>query len=210
MKNKYKVIKQIISTELTSFLFHYFQNKRRVAHLMFKHKYISPYNEDFGTWADPQAPNTYAHYGDVAFDTVLEGVQDKIEKAVGHKLMPTYSYARLYKKGDVLERHSDRHSCEVSCTLNLGGDKKWPIYYDPTGARGGKGVKITLSPGDVLLYYGHNEHWREAFTGDICGQVFLHYNDARKKESLKNIYDGRTCPGLPHWFPFSNRNEWLR
>ena len=63
MKNKYKVIKQIISTELTSFLFHYFQNKRRVAHLMFQHKYISPYNEDFGTWTDPQAPNTYAPVG---------------------------------------------------------------------------------------------------------------------------------------------------
>tara|TARA_R110000824_G_scaffold89720_2_gene219719 strand:+ start:206 stop:826 length:621 start_codon:yes stop_codon:yes gene_type:complete len=197
-KNKYLVIKKIISKELVDFLYHYFQNKRRATEIMFEARYLSPYNEDHGVWSDPQSPNTYSIYGDTVFDTVLEGVQEKIEKAVGHKLVPTYSYGRLYKAGDVLKHHTDRYSCEVSCTLNLGGDKKWPIYYDPKGL--GKGIKITLNPGDLLLYYGKYKHWRDAFTGKICGQVFLHYNDKRDKESLRNIYDGRQYPGLPNWF----------
>jgi hypothetical protein len=31
------------------------------------------------------------------------------------------------KKDAILERHKDRPSCEISTTLNLGGDL-WPIY----------------------------------------------------------------------------------
>ena len=29
------------------------------------------------------------------------------------------------KKGDVLHRHKDRYSCEISTTVNLGGDSPW-------------------------------------------------------------------------------------
>jgi len=34
------------------------------------------------------------------------------------------------KKGDELKRHKDRFSCEVSTTVNLGGDS-WPIFLSP-------------------------------------------------------------------------------
>jgi hypothetical protein len=198
-KNKYKVIKKAISRELTDFLFHYFQNKRRVTQIFFQSKYISPYNTDHGVWTDPQAPNTFSIYGDMAFDTILEGLKYKVEDVAGYDLYPTYSYARLYKKGDILERHSDRPSCEISCTLNIGGDK-WPIFYEPSGVTGAKGVKITLGPGDLLMYYGENEHWREPFTGETCGQVFLHYRDIKGKDAERSMYDGRQYPGLPYWF----------
>ena len=51
-----------------------------------------------------------------------------MEKLTGLKLYPAYTYARIYKKGDdVLKRHKDRFSCEISTTMNLGGDD-WPIY----------------------------------------------------------------------------------
>ena len=50
-----------------------------------------------------------------------------IEKHSGRKLLPTYSYMRIYKKGDVLADHRDRESCEISATLNLSGEK-WPIF----------------------------------------------------------------------------------
>ena len=43
-----------------------------------------------------------------------------MEKKTGLKLHPTYSYARIYKAGDImLKRHKDRFSCEISTTLNL-------------------------------------------------------------------------------------------
>ena len=76
-KEKYIIIKKVLSKELIDFLYHYFQNKRRVANVMINSKFLSPYDVTWGSWNDPQAPHTYSHYGDVAFDTVLEGVQDR-------------------------------------------------------------------------------------------------------------------------------------
>jgi hypothetical protein len=45
-----------------------------------------------------------------------------MEKHTKLKLIPTYSYARIYKKGDVLHRHKDRFSCEISTT-----SKSWVV-----------------------------------------------------------------------------------
>ena len=42
-----------------------------------------------------------------------------MQKKTGLKLVPTYSYTRLYRKGNILQRHKDRPSCEISTTLNL-------------------------------------------------------------------------------------------
>ncbi len=86
-------------------------------------------------------------------ETLLQEVKPVMEKHTGLKLSETYSYARIYKNGDVLARHKDRYSCEISTTLNLGGDP-WPIYLDPTGKTGQAGIKVDLKPGDMLIYSG--------------------------------------------------------
>ena len=53
----------------------------------------------------------------------------------------------------------------------------------------------------MLVYKGNLcEHWREAFEGTDCGQVFLHYNNQATKGSSDNIFDGRPHLGLPSWF----------
>ena len=129
-KNKYSVLKKAISKELANFVYSYFKNKRNVARVLFDTKYISPFTEYFGVWNDTQVPNTYSHYADLAMETLLQQVKPVMEKHTGLKLSETYSYARIYKKGDVLARHKDRYSCEISTTLNLGGDP-WPIYLIP-------------------------------------------------------------------------------
>ena len=51
-----------------------------------------------------------------------------MEKKTGLKLNPTYSYARIYKTGDLIDIKIDL--VEISTTLNLGGDP-WPIYLEP-------------------------------------------------------------------------------
>jgi hypothetical protein len=133
-------------------------------------------------------------------DDLLQGLHKKMEKETGFKLQPAYSYARIYKTGDVLHRHKDRYSCEVSTTLNLGGDP-WPIYLEPSGKTGMAGIKVNLDQGDMLVYMGCElEHWRDAFPGKDCGQVFLHYNDKTKKTAKENLYDKRPFLGLPAWF----------
>jgi len=138
--------------------------------------------------------------------------QPVMEKATGLKLYPAYTYARIYKKGDILKRHKDRFSCEISTTMNLGGDD-WPIYLEPDPTKGGvkegigyvsdntKGIKVDLKPGDMLVYSGCElEHWREKFKGNECVQVFLHYNNRKTPGAKDNMFDKRPHLGLPSWF----------
>ena len=145
-------------------------------------------------------------------ETLLIRTLPVMEKKTGLKLNPTYSYARIYKTGDVLHRHKDRFSCEISTTLNLGGDA-WAIYLEPKKNVGipdgkklqyqvtNKGTRVVLKPGDMLVYRGMElEHWREEFQGNDCCQVFLHYNDQKSKNANQNIYDRRKHLGLPAWF----------
>ena len=199
-KNKYSILRNAISKELSNFVYKYFLNKRNVAKVLFDSKYISPFTEYYGVWNDDQIPNTYSHYADIAMETLLKELKPLMEKHTGFKLNETYSYARIYKKGDVLTRHKDRYSCEISTTLNLGGDN-WSIYLDPTGKEGQAGIKIDLEPGDMLIYSGCDlEHWREEFNGKDCCQVFLHYNKKNSKLSKENYLDKRPLIGLPAWF----------
>ena len=209
--NNFLVIKKAIEPKVAEFVYNYFLMKRQVARTMFDDRFISPFTTEWGVWNDEQVPNTYSHYGDVAMETLLLAVQPIMEKQTKLKLIPTYAYARIYKNGDVLHRHKDRFSCEISTTLNLGGDP-WPIYIEKNPKKGGlkegkyvsdytKGSKVVLQPGDMLVYKGNIlEHWREAFDGQDCGQVFLHYNNAATKGSEDNIFDNRPHLGLPSWY----------
>ena len=200
MIDNYKVVREAISKELAQFVYEYFLMKRQVARKFFDDRYISGYNNDWGVWNDEQVPETYSNYSDIAMETLLKGLKPLMEDETGLKLYETYSYARIYKKGDILKRHKDRYSCEFSTTLNLGGDN-WPIYLEPSGEEGKEGKKISLTQGDMLIYKGCEvEHWREPFTGENCAQVFLHYNDALDEKAEENKFDGRPFLGLPAWF----------
>jgi|TARA_B100000035_G_C21030338_1_gene568089 hypothetical protein len=195
-KKKYTIIKEAISKELALFLYNYILIKRQVAETMFKHQYISPIELSWGHWTDNQVPNTYSHYADVAMETLLLRLNPLMEKATGLKLYPNYSYCRVYKKGDILKRHIDRFSCEISTTMNLGGNE-WPIFL----LINKKEVKVNLKPGDMLIYRGEElEHWREPFKGKDCAQVFFHYNNKKTKDAKLNMFDKKPHIGLPFWF----------
>jgi len=199
-KQKYLIIKKAISTDMANFIYGYFSFKRRVAKKFFEERYISPFTTEWGVWNDEQVPNTYCHYADIVMETLLERVRPKIEKETKLKLIPTYSFARLYKTGDILKRHKDRFSCEISATMFLGGEP-WELYIEPSGQENKKGIKILQKPGDILIYSGCElEHWREAFKGKNCCQVFLHYNKAGSTQAKENKFDRREFLGLPSYF----------
>jgi hypothetical protein len=204
-KNKYTIIKKAISNDLAKFCCDYFILKRQVAKTMFDTGYISQFTNYFGIWNDTQVPDTYSHYSDIVMETLLVKLLPIMEKTTGLKLNANYSYARIYKNGDVLKRHKDRFSCEISTTLNLGGDS-WPIYLEPSGKENLKGIKVNLKQGDMLVYKGNElEHWREKFEGENCVQVFLHYNNLKTKGSKENIYDRRPHLGLPGDFKLNDK-----
>ena len=211
-KKKYTVIRQAISKELAIFIRNYFCMQKQVLDTCRQARYFSPFENILGTYEDRQVPNTYSHYADIAMETLMLKCQPGMEKATGLKLYPAYTYARIYKKGDELKRHKDRFSCEISTTMNLGGDD-WPIYLSPNenvGAPNGKnitsvskakGVRVDLKPGDMLVYRGCElEHWREKFKGKECVQVFLHYNNRKTPGAKDNMFDKRPHLGLPSWF----------
>ena len=209
--NKYQVIKKALSYEMANFILNYFLLKRDAVAWMYQNN-ITYDNGMLGTWTDQQIPNTYSCYGDFVMDTLLVKMLPVMKQHSGLDLIPTYSYARAYKKGDILHRHKDRPSCEISTTMNLGGDP-WPIFIDGTGAdsilsgretttvvkpNAPKGTKVLLEVGDMLVYSGCElEHWREPFEGENCGQVFLHYNHLYGPFAEKNRFDKRPMLGVP-------------
>ena len=208
-EKKYTVIKNALSFELANFIFNYFLLKRDAVAFMYEKNIIHD-NGMLGTWIDEQIPNTFSCYADPVMETLLVKMLPVMKQHSNLDLIPTYSYARAYKNGDCLHRHKDRPSCEISTTLNLGGDP-WPIFIDGTGANSviderknivnpdaPKGEKVLLDVGDMLVYSGCElEHWREPFEGNICGQVFLHYNHVNGPFATKNKFDGRAMLGLP-------------
>ena len=213
-KDKYVVIKQAVSKELATFTANYFAMKKQVYDTCRQTRFISPYEILLGEYegAEGQIPHTYSNYSDIAMETLMLKCQPIMEKITGLKLTPAYTFARIYKHGDVLKRHKDRFSCEISTTMNLGGDP-WPIYIIPNENVGipdgkkitveskAKGIKVDLKPGDMLVYRGCElEHWRNKFKGRECIQAFLHYNNRKTPGAKDNMFDRRPHLGLPSWF----------
>lgn len=135
---------------------------------------------DKKTQRDEQCPMSEAVHGAPVFDSLLLQLVPHFESVCGKRLLPTYSYARLYAPGDELKNHTDRESCEISATVTLGFDGDvWPIYMgddiNKTNAS-----EIQMQVGDAVLYRGmEKHHWREKYTqGKWQAQVFLHYVDA--------------------------------
>ena len=188
-QHKYLIVRNAISFELANFAFNYFLMKRDATEWMHKNNYISEFTPGFGTWKDEQIPNTFSCYGDMFMETLMMKVLPVMKQHTDLNVIPTYSYTRAYKKGDILKKHKDRSSCEISTTLHLGGDP-WSIYVE--------GIKIDLNVGDMLIYSGCElEHWREPFEGNICVQTFLHYNNADGQFAYNNKFDKRPMLGIP-------------
>ena len=208
-KNKYQVLRNAISKDLAAFCYKYLQISAEADNWMLNNGVTHSGNKLVGNFNDPQVPNSYAKYADRVMETLLVDTIKVMQKKTGLRLVPTYSYCRLYRTGNILKRHKDRPSCEISTTLNLGGDP-WPILIDPTGSDNvideyknihkpgaPKGVEVNLKPGDMLIYSGCElEHWREPFQGKLCGQVFLHYNHADGQFAKSNLYDKRPMLGI--------------
>jgi hypothetical protein len=123
-----------------------------------------------------QVPDALCAYGDVFMDGLLLDMLPLAEEVAGAELFPTYSYLRVYKRGHVLAKHTDRSSCEISLSICLGyqADRPWPLWIETP-----KGVSIIdLYPGDAIFYRGIEcSHWREPLMGEQAVQVFLHYVD---------------------------------
>ncbi len=153
---KYKKINNFLTIEERMLLKEYFLIKHRI-------------NNDFSQPHIEVNGPSFQIYGDAATDSLMLQKKELIEKESGLKLLPTYSFFRMYTMFTKLIKHSDRPACEISVTVCLDSDgTEWPIYMD--------GNPVYLEPGEAAIYLGLEvEHWREEFKGDYSSHIFMHY-----------------------------------
>ena len=160
-KNKYKYVKNLISSELVHFL----------SSWSLKNFKIKP---------DSQAPMSFCVHSKESeiYTHILHFLKPLIEKETNLNLKPIYSYNRIYLGGSDLKKHIDRDACEISVSISLESfyenkEYKWPLCM--------KDIPIVIESGDGVIYKGREiEHWRPTFTQPKeCWhhQLFLHYVD---------------------------------
>ena len=115
------------------------------------------------------------YYADPLAEVLLKKATSLVSETIGEKVLPTYSFFRVYRPGEKLARHTDRESCEVSVTIHIasvGVENKIHMH-----SLSGENAEIALSPGDAVVYQGREvEHWREAIEeGQLVVQFMLHY-----------------------------------
>lgn len=158
------LVKGLIAKDLAQFLYRYIMLTTKIMQF------------DGGSGGDIQVPDALsAMSGDAPFEVLQLDIHKRMEECTGLELIPTYTFRRLYKNGNVLNKHKDRPSCEISVTIKLSdsGGYNWPIWMVDTS--------YELEDGDAVIYRGCDlEHWRETCGGPdsyIMGQVFAHYVD---------------------------------
>ena len=137
--------------------------------------------------------DTFSTYGHHATESLLEILLPLVSEKTGKRLLPTYSYYRIYYKNSEMKKHIDRPSCEISATLNISiTNKPWPIFLEDLK---GNEVSVSLMPGDLCIYRGCDvPHWRNTYTDNKQIQVFLHWVDAKGKHQ-ENLFDSRPLLG---------------
>ena len=214
-KNGWVKIENFIDENMANFLYYYVILAAKRCN--FLEQVEGKNSEDlYGTFDDIQALGDYSKYGDLVFDTLLSMAVEHMNILTNKKLVPTYSYHRLYTTGTELKRHKDRASCEISTTLCLGYDisnidKKmypnfnWPMFVaDKKNEK--NGIPVYMKPGDMLIYRGCEiEHWREPYKGLNHAQVFLHYNDMNGENCIP--FDTRPMLGLTDKYKKNNLSK---
>ena len=141
---------------------------------------------------DEQVSNSSISYNPKLAKDLQYEKCNAVSSIIGSKVLPTYCFARMYRKGNVLKKHTDRPACEISLTLHLNGDRSWPIWITTPK---GNDVGVELESGDAMVYLGCTApHWREEYLGDNYSQVFFHYvrEEGSCSSHAYDVYYGTT------------------
>lgn len=122
---------------------------------------------------DPQCPLSAGTYSNEIFQQLHQKFAETLGDILELKLLPTFTYCRIYKNGEVLHKHVDRDACEITASITLGyqSTDQWPLFFD-----GEPPDPVYLSVGEMAVYLGRDiTHWRERFQGEWQVQLSLHY-----------------------------------
>jgi len=154
---------------------------------------------------DSQVSGSYNKYIDTFAESLLHGCTSRVELHTGKKLIPTYSYYRVYKEGDILEDHEDRPACEISASIMMGFShnitiEKCDYNFCLHGYVNGEKKYFPHSATGAVIYKGCElTHGRDRFDvgeGSYQVQVFLHYVDKNGPYAKEWAFDKRPSIGL--------------
>jgi len=185
-ENGYEVVRNVISEDLLNHLKIQFQMMKDLEFF---------YSQDKNKFAfgDEQSPNSFSVYSAPFFESLALQLNNRMSKITNLKLYPTYTYARIYYTGAILDPHTDRPSCEYSTTLCIDSTDIWDFYIKN---KNGKENVVKLNPGDMCVYSGCElEHWRKPYEGEMQMQCFLHYVNSEGPYA-DHKYDKRPMMGI--------------
>jgi hypothetical protein len=197
-KNGYRVYRNAVSKKLLNFIALQINMQKDYENFS-KGLPLNSYvawdpNQKFSQ-GDEQVPNAYSFSRTFCTESFLMTMLPFMEAQTNKKLLPTYSYGRIYFQDAVLQIHKDRPSCEFSATLPIQTHgQEWSIYFQDLN---GKVKEVVLNEGDICIYWGTEvNHWREKFKGNSYMQLFLHYVD-KNGPHADWAFDKRPMLGAP-------------
>ena len=119
-KNGYLIVRNYLSPEWADCLRFFFLKAK----------------ENKKTKPDTMSPGSHGYWGANPYELLLDFKTDFLKKLLKwDSIVPTYSYGRIYKYGATLLHHIDRPSCQLSVTVNLGGNytTPWPLWITKNG-----------------------------------------------------------------------------
>lgn len=129
-------------------------------------------------------------YADALGEAFIPEIQPVIERHIGRKLIPTYSFARIYTTESRLSKHVDRGACEISATMTVGyknANGLWPIFLEYAG----EDIPVELDVGDALIYRGMDlPHSRKPLESGFWCQLFFHFVET-DGALTEHRFDGR-------------------
>jgi len=175
-----------------------------------------------GPFTEHDCFESYAYHFD-PHAILLWTMTPYMQALTGKELLPTTSYFRVYRKGDICKLHADRFAAEHAITLTLGysDDINWPLWiseeafearvdgesqvsYIPDGTKLSF-LKLPMEPGDAVIYKGLNHiHGRhDPNPNEWSAHIFLNFVD-RNGPYAEHAFDQRqdTVLGTPEFhFP---------
>ena len=119
------------------------------------------------------------------------GLTPAVEALVGEPVLPTYSYFRRYRRGDICRVHGDRQACEhsLSLTMAYSDDEPWALEVSPVRTDAPyqrtdaafqlaeRAQAVSMVAGDAVLYQGvHHHHGRTTPNPNAwSAHLFLHW-----------------------------------
>jgi len=134
-------------------------------------------------YGSPECQDRYNILQDSVASNLLKQLEMLVTAVTGKKISRNYAHYIQYVPGAVLTPHVDNR-VGLECTLDVALDSTpgyiWPIYMD--------NHEILLEPGDVLLYMGRLEHYRNVLPdGMEVSNLLLHYFDIESDQIKRHF-----------------------